>query len=183
MISDVVKIEANGEEFTRPVCAYSALAIALRLKDADHDDPPAAPSQTLATLLPASARRSPSRLLRSGRRLSTRPSPRAAALKSKSMPRPRERVRLNPLLALIINWFRLTFARLPSAEITKFVSTTETKSERPDLGSAARVVSGGRALKNKETFGGIIEPLADVLGAGRFRLASVWYPPFISLRD
>lgn len=54
----------------------------------------------------------------------------------------------------------------PFEEITKFVSTTETKSERPDLGSAARVVSGGRALKNKETFGGMIEPLADALGAG-----------------
>lgn len=49
---------------------------------------------------------------------------------------------------------------------TSFVSTSEVKSDRPDLGSAGKVVSGGRALKNKETFGQIMEPLADVLGAG-----------------
>lgn len=47
-----------------------------------------------------------------------------------------------------------------------YVSTSETISARPDLGSAGKVVSGGRALKNKETFAEIMEPLADALGAG-----------------
>ncbi|KIY44411.1 electron transfer flavo protein, alpha subunit [Fistulina hepatica ATCC 64428] len=40
-----------------------------------------------------------------------------------------------------------------------------TKSDRPDLATASRVVSGGRALKNAETFAATMYPLADVLGA------------------
>lgn len=48
---------------------------------------------------------------------------------------------------------------------TQHVRTDLTKSDRPDLGSASRVVSGGRALKNAETFKSTLEPLADSLGA------------------
>ncbi|RPD78078.1 electron transfer flavo protein alpha subunit [Lentinus tigrinus ALCF2SS1-7] len=48
---------------------------------------------------------------------------------------------------------------------TQHVRTDLTKSDRPDLGSASRVVSGGRALKDAETFKSTLEPLADVLGA------------------
>ncbi|TFK91602.1 electron transfer flavo protein alpha subunit [Polyporus arcularius HHB13444] len=48
---------------------------------------------------------------------------------------------------------------------TQHVRTDLTKSDRPDLGSASRVVSGGRALKNAETFKSTLEPLADALGA------------------
>ncbi|KAK9239721.1 hypothetical protein V1525DRAFT_14968 [Lipomyces kononenkoae] len=48
---------------------------------------------------------------------------------------------------------------------TTFVSEELTKTERPDLGSAKRVVSGGRGLKDKESFDKIIYPLADALGA------------------
>jgi electron transfer flavoprotein alpha subunit len=48
---------------------------------------------------------------------------------------------------------------------TQHIKTTLTKSDRPDLGVASRVVSGGRALKNAETFASTLYPLADALGA------------------
>lgn len=48
---------------------------------------------------------------------------------------------------------------------TEHVKTEITKSDRPELGTASRVVSGGRALKNAETFKEVIDPLADALGA------------------
>ena len=48
---------------------------------------------------------------------------------------------------------------------TEHIKTTIAKSDRPDLGVASRVISGGRALKDKETFTKTLYPLADVLGA------------------
>jgi electron transfer flavoprotein alpha subunit len=48
---------------------------------------------------------------------------------------------------------------------TQHLKTVITKSDRPDLGVASRVVSGGRALKDAETFASTIYPLADALGA------------------
>ncbi|CAG7854293.1 Probable electron transfer flavoprotein subunit alpha, mitochondrial Short=Alpha-ETF; Flags: Precursor [Serendipita indica DSM 11827] len=52
-----------------------------------------------------------------------------------------------------------------NAELTKHLETSVSTSDRPDLGTAKKVVSGGRALKNKETFQKTLEPLAEVLGA------------------
>jgi electron transfer flavoprotein alpha subunit len=51
------------------------------------------------------------------------------------------------------------------AGISSFVSSEIAKSERPELTSAKVIVSGGRALKDAETFENIITPLADKLGA------------------
>jgi electron transfer flavoprotein alpha subunit len=48
---------------------------------------------------------------------------------------------------------------------TEWVSEDLAKSDRPDLGTASRVVSGGRGLKSKEEFDRIMLPLADSLGA------------------
>lgn len=54
----------------------------------------------------------------------------------------------------------------PKAEsTTEWVSEDLAKSDRPDLGTASRVVSGGRGLKSKEEFDRIMIPLADALGA------------------
>ena len=54
----------------------------------------------------------------------------------------------------------------PKVEITtEWVSEDLAQSDRPELASAKRVVSGGRGLKSKEQFDQIIPPLADALGA------------------
>ena len=53
----------------------------------------------------------------------------------------------------------------PGAPKTRFVSQEVVKSERPELGAAKIVVSGGRALGSAEEFHKVIEPLADRLGA------------------
>lgn len=54
----------------------------------------------------------------------------------------------------------------PKAESpTEWVSEDLAKSDRPDLATAGRVVSGGRGLKSKEQFDKLIPPLADALGA------------------
>lgn len=56
-------------------------------------------------------------------------------------------------------------ASIESGNRTEFVSEQLVVSERPELGSAVRVVSGGRGLKNKETFDSLMEPLAAKLNA------------------
>ena len=48
---------------------------------------------------------------------------------------------------------------------TAFVSEERVKSDRPELGAAKIVVSGGRALGSAEEFAAIMDPLADKLGA------------------
>ncbi|PTR05816.1 MULTISPECIES: electron transfer flavoprotein subunit alpha/FixB family protein [unclassified Novosphingobium] len=51
------------------------------------------------------------------------------------------------------------------AGLSSFVGAEIAKSERPELTSAKIIVSGGRALKDAETFKQYIFPLADKLGA------------------
>jgi electron transfer flavoprotein alpha subunit len=50
-----------------------------------------------------------------------------------------------------------------AASRVAFVSLEQGKSERPDLGEASVIVSGGRALKEK--FAEVLDPLANLLGA------------------
>ncbi|MBX9576265.1 MAG: electron transfer flavoprotein subunit alpha/FixB family protein [Caulobacteraceae bacterium] len=52
-----------------------------------------------------------------------------------------------------------------SAPKTDFVSEEMVKSDRPELGAAKIVVSGGRALGSAEEFHAVMDPLADKLGA------------------
>jgi electron transfer flavoprotein alpha subunit len=53
---------------------------------------------------------------------------------------------------------------VPLPDTTRFVSISAARSDRPDLQTAARVVSGGRALGSAENFR-LIQGLADKLGA------------------
>ncbi|MFW2341562.1 electron transfer flavoprotein subunit alpha/FixB family protein [Brevundimonas sp.] len=48
---------------------------------------------------------------------------------------------------------------------TTFVSEEMVKSDRPELGAAKIVVSGGRAMGSSEEFHAVMDPLADKLGA------------------
>lgn len=52
-----------------------------------------------------------------------------------------------------------------SAAKSSFVKEEAAKSDRPELGSAKVIISGGRALGSSEKFKELIEPLADLLGA------------------
>jgi electron transfer flavoprotein alpha subunit len=53
----------------------------------------------------------------------------------------------------------------PDAGRSRLVGREQTKSERPELGGAKIVVSGGRGLGSKENFDAVMTPLADKLGA------------------
>ncbi|KAF2221070.1 electron transfer flavo protein-like protein subunit alpha [Elsinoe ampelina] len=54
----------------------------------------------------------------------------------------------------------------PSAPAqAEWVSESLAQSDRPELSTADRVVSGGRGLKSKEEFDRVIPPLADAIGA------------------
>jgi electron transfer flavoprotein alpha subunit len=61
-----------------------------------------------------------------------------------------------------INRFDFDPASLPNG--IQFISREERKSDRPDLTEARVVVSGGRPLKDKETFERLVGGLADALG-------------------
>ena len=49
--------------------------------------------------------------------------------------------------------------------VSAFVGEELSKSDRPELTSAKIIISGGRAMQNRENFGKYIEPVADKLGA------------------
>ena len=56
-------------------------------------------------------------------------------------------------------------ALTPAASAARFVGYQLTESERPELTEADIVVSGGRGLKDGDTFWKVMNPLADAFGA------------------
>ncbi|CAD7940949.1 unnamed protein product [Amoebophrya sp. A25] len=54
---------------------------------------------------------------------------------------------------------------VPSSGISEFVSESVKTDDKPQLGSAKVVVSGGRGLANKENFETVLQPLCDKMGA------------------
>jgi electron transfer flavoprotein alpha subunit len=63
----------------------------------------------------------------------------------------------------------------PLPTTTRFVSVSAARSDRPDLQTAARVVSGGRALGSADNFR-LIQSLADKLGAARAAVDAGYAP-------
>ena len=58
-----------------------------------------------------------------------------------------------------------TGAAAADPALSSFVGEELSKSDRPELGAAKIIISGGRALGSKEAFTKVIEPVADQLGA------------------
>ena len=58
-----------------------------------------------------------------------------------------------------------SIATAADAALSSFVGQELTKSDRPELGAAKIIVSGGRALGSEAQFKAVIEPLADKLSA------------------
>ena len=56
-------------------------------------------------------------------------------------------------------------ATVADPELSGFVGEELSRSERPELTSAKIIISGGRAMQNRENFTKYIEPVADKLGA------------------
>ncbi len=58
-----------------------------------------------------------------------------------------------------------TAAAAADPALSTFVGEELSKSDRPELTSAKIIISGGRAMQNRENFTKYIEPVADKLGA------------------
>jgi electron transfer flavoprotein alpha subunit len=58
-----------------------------------------------------------------------------------------------------------TVAAVTDPGVSAFVGEELSKSDRPELTSAKIIISGGRAMQNRENFTKYIEPVADKLGA------------------
>lgn len=66
--------------------------------------------------------------------------------------------------------------------LSEFVSEHMQKSDRPELDSATRIISGGRGMKSGENFDMLYE-LADKIGAAGENSIYISYTAYLSKRD
>ncbi|KAF7793865.1 hypothetical protein EIP86_004987 [Pleurotus ostreatoroseus] len=156
------KILAEGSPFTHVVSSHSASAKSLLPRVAARLDVPAVSDITSLEHDGASNSTTFTRPIYAGNAIATVRAPSSIPLKFFT-------VRSTAFKAASADGAEVEAKAVDPVEVfnprTEHVKTELTKSDRPDLGVASRVVSGGRALKNAETFKATLEPLADVLGA------------------
>lgn len=156
------KILAEGSPFTHVVSSHSASAKALLPRVAARLDVPAVSDITSLEHDSASNSTTFKRPIYAGNAIATVRAPSSVPLKFFT-------VRSTAFKAASADGAEVEAKAVEPVEVasprTEHIKTELTKSDRPELGIASRVISGGRALKNAETFKTTLEPLADVLGA------------------
>ncbi|KAG6372282.1 DHS-like NAD/FAD-binding domain-containing protein [Boletus reticuloceps] len=156
------KVLSGGSSFTHVVSAHSSSAKSILPRVAAKLDVPAVSDITSVDHDTSSNSTTFSRPIYAGNAISTVRAPSSIPIKFFT-------VRSTAFPAAISGEAEAETVVLEPVEVSdppsNHISTSLSKSDRPDLGVAARVVSGGRALKNAETFRATLYPLADALGA------------------
>ena len=156
------KILGQGSPFTHVVSAHSASAKSILPRVAARLDVPAVSDITSLQHDDASNTTTFTRPIYAGNAIATVRAPASVPLKFFT-------VRSTAFKAAAADGAEVEAKAVDPVEVAdapvEHVKTELTKSDRPDLGVASRVVSGGRALKDAATFKATLEPLADVLGA------------------
>lgn len=156
------KILSQGSPFTHVVSAHSASAKSLLPRVAARLDVPAVSDITSVEHDSASNSTTFTRPIYAGNAIATVQAPSSIPLKFFT-------VRSTAFKAASADAAGVEAKAVDPVEVSnppsEHIKTELTKSDRPELGVASRIVSGGRALKNAETFNATLEPLADALGA------------------
>jgi len=160
-VSPLFESLLKDSPFTHVVSAHSALAKSLLPRVAARVDSPPVSDVTSLEHDPSSNSTTFTRPIYAGNAIATVRAPSSVTIKFFT-------VRTTAFKAAGEGASEVEFKQVDPIEVdspTEHVKTELAKSDRPDLGSASRVVSGGRALKNAETFQKTLDPLADLLGA------------------
>ncbi|CAE6504116.1 unnamed protein product [Rhizoctonia solani] len=158
-LTPLVKLVLGSDSYTHVAAAHSTLAKSLLPRVAAQLDVPAISDVTSVT--PESTGTTFTRPIYAGNAISTVRAPSSVPLTiftARATAFPKAQVGNSSVEATQVG----ATSAVPG---TEHLATKLAKSDRPDLAVAGRVVSGGRALKDAETFKKVIEPLADVLGA------------------
>lgn len=160
-VSPLIESLLKGSPFTHVVSAHSAFAKSLLPRVAAKVDSPPVSDITSVEHDPSSNSTTFTRPIYAGNAIATVKAPPSVNLKFFT-------VRTTAFKAAGEGSSEAEVKQVDPIEVdspTEHVKTELSKSDRPDLASASRVVSGGRALKNADTFQKTLDPLADLLGA------------------